>query len=196
MAPVHFALAVQGGAQLLGGLQQRRVAGGVQRVLVQHGKAALGLGTEVVTDGQVNGFAGHVRDLEAGEQPQIDLRATLMEIGQARQQPVPGERRAGVDHQLIGLAVLVQATDADRQVLQQRLRGAEQVMPGIGQADAAATAVEQWLFQVGFQAANLLADRRLGEVQCFGGLVEAAKPRGGFKTPERVERWPVFEHDR
>jgi hypothetical protein len=74
------------------------------------------------------------------------------------------------------------------------LRGAEQVVPGIGQADAAPGAVEQRLLQVAFQAADLLADRRLGEVQRLGGLVETAQAGSGFETAQGVERGPVFEH--
>ncbi|MNJ66739.1 hypothetical protein D3C77_628390 [compost metagenome] len=68
-------------------------------------------------------------------------------------------------------------------------------MPGVGQAHAAATAVEQRLLQVGFQAANLLADGRLGQVQRFGGLVEAAQPCGGLEAAQGIQGWPVFKHD-
>ncbi|MNZ34535.1 hypothetical protein D3C78_519140 [compost metagenome] len=93
---------------------------------------AFGLGAEVVAHGDVDGLGGHVRCFAGGEQPEIDLGVTLAEVGQVRQQPVPGEGRGGVDHQLVGLAVLLQAADADRQLLQQRLSGAEQVEAGVG----------------------------------------------------------------
>lgn len=63
-----------------------------------------------------------------------------------------------IDHQLVGLAVLLQAADAHCQVLEHRLGGAQQILAGIGQAHRAATAMKQGLFQVGFQAADLLAD--------------------------------------
>ncbi|MNF19249.1 hypothetical protein D3C80_2238770 [compost metagenome] len=52
---------------------------------MQHGEAAFGLGAQVVTDGQVDRLTGHVRHVETGEQPQVDFRAALMEVGQARQ---------------------------------------------------------------------------------------------------------------
>jgi hypothetical protein len=77
-------------------------------------------------------------------------------------------------------------------LLQQRLGGAQQVMPGIGEADAASAAVEQRLFEKAFQATDLLADRRLGEVQLFGRLVETAQAGGGFEAAQGVQWRPVF----
>ncbi|MNE78635.1 hypothetical protein D3C80_1750590 [compost metagenome] len=115
-------------------------------------------------------------------------------IPQAWQQPVAGERRGGVEHQLVGLLVLPKAADADGQLLQQHLGGAEQVVPRIGQADAASTAKEQGLLKVRLKAADLLADCRLGEVQLGGSLVKTAQPGSSFKAAKGAERWPVLEH--
>ena len=55
-------------------------------------------------------------------------------------------------------------------------------MAGIGQGDAAPVAKEQRLFQVRFQATDLLADGRLGQVQFVGSLVKTAQPRRRFKA--------------
>ncbi|KAG0904764.1 hypothetical protein G6F32_017280 [Rhizopus arrhizus] len=55
-----------------------------------------------------------------------------MEVGQARHQPMTGKRRAGVDHQLIGFAVLIEPADAAGQLAQERLCGVQQVESGIG----------------------------------------------------------------
>jgi hypothetical protein len=65
---------------------------------------------------------------------------------------------------------------------------------GIGQADAASIAKEQRLFEVRLKAADLLTDRRLGEVQLGRCLVETAQPGGGFKAAKGAEWRPVFEH--
>ncbi|MCY1437782.1 hypothetical protein D9M71_539570 [compost metagenome] len=194
VAPVHFPLAMQGGALFHGHGQQARVTRRVEAVGVQHLETAFGLGTDVVAHRQVDGLAGHVRHFIGAEDPQIDLRMLATEIPQARQQPVPGKRRGGVEHQLIGLLVLPQAANAHRQLLQQRLGGAQQIVTGIGQADAAPTAIEQRLLQVGLKAADLLADRRLGEVQLFGSLVKTAQPGGGFEAAQGAQGRPVFEH--
>nr|WP_246007437.1 hypothetical protein [Halomonas nitroreducens] len=118
-----------------------------------------------------------------------------MKVTEPRQQPVTGERRRGVDHQLVGLAVLLQAVNAHRQLLQQRLGGAEKVPAGIGEADAAPVAQEQRLFEVGLETADLLADRRLGDVQLLGGTVEAAQASGGLEAAQGVQGRPALEHN-
>ncbi|MCY1434864.1 hypothetical protein D9M71_509390 [compost metagenome] len=168
------------------------MAGRIQTVAKQGLVTALGLGAEVVAQAQVDGLRGHVRRIEAGEQPQIHFRMLTMKVPKARQQPVPGERRGGVDYQLIGLAVLLQAPDANRQLLQHRLGGALQVVTGVGQADAAAVAKEQRLLEESLQAADLLADRRLGQVQLFGGFMKAAQARGSFKAAQGIQGRPVL----
>ena len=55
-------------------------------------------------------------------------------------------------------------------------------MTGIGQADTAATAEKQRLFQISLQRADLLTDRRLGKVQLIGSLVKTAQAGGRFKA--------------
>ena len=113
MAPVHLPFAVQRGA-LHGGLRQyARVAGRVESVGMQHLKAAFGLRADVVAHGEVNCLAGHVWHFVGAENPQIDVRMLLPEIRQTRQQPMSGKRRRGVEHQLVGLLILPEATDAE-----------------------------------------------------------------------------------
>ncbi|MNY34095.1 hypothetical protein D3C86_1684100 [compost metagenome] len=161
---------------------------------MQHLEAALGLGTDVVAHREVDGLAGQVRDFIGTENPQVYFRMFTAKVPQARQQPMTGERRGGVEDQLVGFLVLPQPANADGQLLQQRLGGAEQIVPGIGQADAASASMEQGLFKVCLEAANLLADRRLGQVQLVSRLVEAAEPGGSFKAAKGAQRRPVFEH--
>lgn len=109
-----------------------------------------------------------------------------MEIAQVRHQPVAGEGRGGIDHQLVGLAVLVEATDPRGQLLEQGLGGAEQIEASVGQAHLASVAKEQRLLEIAFQAADLLADRRLGECSSSAALwklprrAAASKPRRAF----------------
>ena len=108
MAPIHFPLAMQGGALLAGQGQYAGVGGGIQAVGMQHFEAALGLGADVIAHGEVDGLGGHVGYFVGAEQPQIHVRVVSAEVGQARQQPVAGKGGRGVEHQLIGLAVLPQ----------------------------------------------------------------------------------------
>jgi len=119
-----------------------------------------------------------------------------MEGGQARYQPMPGKGRAGVDDQLIRLAVLIEPADATGQLPQQGLGGFQQVDAGVGEGDAAALPEEQRLLQRGFQAPDLLADGRLGQMQFLGGPVETTQAGGGLETTQRVQRWPMLEHFR
>jgi hypothetical protein len=53
---------------------------------------------------------------------------------------------------------------------------------------------KQRLLKVRLKAADLLADRRLGEVQLIGGLVKTAEAGRRFEAAQGAERWPVFEH--
>ena len=117
-----------------------------------------------------------------------------VEAGQARHQPMAGEGRAGVDDQLIRLAVLIEPADAAGQLPQQGLGGFQQVDAGVGEGDAAALPEEQRLLQRRLQAPDLLADGRLGQVQFLSRTVEAAEPGGSLETPQGVQRWPVLEH--
>src|SRR5471030_1751332 len=96
-----------------------------------------------------------------------------------------GERWRGVEHQLIGFLVLPETANTNGQLLQQRLGGAEQSVTGIGQADAASAAEKQRLLKVRLKAADLLADRRLGQVQLGGRLVKTAS-RAAASKPRRV----------
>jgi hypothetical protein len=48
----------------------------------------------------------------------------------------------------------------------------QQPLPGLGQPDGTRRAVEQRLAELAFRAADLLADRRLADVQPLGGPAE------------------------
>lgn len=67
VAPVHFALAVQGAALFRRQRQQVGMAGGVEAVFEERAKAAFGLGAKVVADGYVDGLAGHLGYLVGGQ---------------------------------------------------------------------------------------------------------------------------------
>lgn len=100
----------------------------------------------------------------------------------------------GIDRQLVGFAMLVEAVDPRGQLLEQGLGGAEQIEADVDRARLASIAKEQRLLEIAFQAVDLLVDRRLGEVQLFGGLVEAVKAGGGFEATEGTQWGSVFEH--
>lgn len=183
---------MQGHALLRRQRQQAGVAGGIKPVAAEQVKGAVRLRAEIVADRQIDTVRRHIRRFKAGEQPQVDLRMLPIEVAQPRRQPVAGESRGGVDDQLIGFAVLIQTANADRQLLQHHLRGAEQIVAGVGQRHAAAGAEEQRLLQKRFEAADLLADGRLGKVQFFGSLMKTAQARRRFETAQRAQRGPVF----
>ena len=57
-----------------------------------------------------------------------------------------------------------------------------------GEPNAAPGAREERRAEIRLQFSDLLADRRLGQVQIFRRAGEAFQPRGGFEGDERVER--------
>lgn len=85
MIPVHFPLAMQGGALGRGYGQQAWVTCRVEAVGMQHPEAALGLGADVVTQGDIDGLGGHVRYFIGAVDPQIHLWMSLAKIPQAWQ---------------------------------------------------------------------------------------------------------------
>src|SRR5690606_25981461 len=59
---------------------------------------------------------------------------------------------------------------------------------GIGQFDPPADAAKERLAQVVLQRSDLVADRRLGDIQFLGGTRKAPQPRGGLEADERGKR--------
>ena len=117
-----------------------------------------------------------------------------VKVGQPGQQPEAGDGGAGVEHQLVRLAVLLEALYSHRQLQQHLLGRLQQILARVGQGDGTSLAVKQRLAKQLLQRADLLTDGRLGEVQLLGRLMKAAEPGRRLEAAQHVERGPVFEH--
>ncbi len=117
-----------------------------------------------------------------------------VKLPQSRQQPVPSDGGAGVEHQLVRFAVLLQPLDPHRQLQQHALGGLQQILPRIGQRDRTPLPVKQRLTEQLLQRADLLADGGLGQVQLLRRLMKTAESGRCLKAPQHVERGPLPEH--
>ncbi|MNB92705.1 hypothetical protein D3C75_398110 [compost metagenome] len=156
--------------------------------------ATLGLRREIPAQGEIYGLFGQIGHLVAGEEPEIDVGVLAMKRPQSGQQPVAGDGGAGVEHQLVRLAVLLEALDPHCQLQQHALGGLQQILPRIGQGDRAPLPVKQRLAEQLLQGADLLADGGLGEVQLLRRLMKTAEASRRLEAPQHVERGPVSEH--
>jgi hypothetical protein len=99
-------------------------------------------------------------------------------------------RRSGrADGQLADLP-LIHAKRQVRRMLglrQDDARFVDEHPPGIGEFDVALCPVEQRHTQLGFQLSNLLAERRLAEVEAFGCVAEVKGVRYGDDVPQVTE---------
>jgi hypothetical protein len=85
-----------------------------------------------------------------------------------------------------------------------RRRFAEQREPGrelrqivasfLGQHESAREPVEQRRVEILLEAAHLLAHCGSADVQLVGGRDEAAEPRGGLESAQRIERREASGH--
>ena len=96
-----------------------------------------------------------------------------MRGGQRREHRV-GRRAGEADGEAAVLAARGAARVLDRGVDggEDLARALEQHLAGGRELDAARGAVEQRLSELGLEAADLLRERRLGDVQAFGGAAE------------------------
>ncbi|MNJ34722.1 hypothetical protein D3C77_294450 [compost metagenome] len=106
VVPVQLSFTVQGSALCRRLGQHGRRGHRQQPVRQQWLMATLGLGGEIPAQGEIYGLFGQIGHLVAGEEPKIDVGVLAMKRPQSGQQPVAGDGGAGVEHQLVRLAVL------------------------------------------------------------------------------------------
>ena len=104
-----------------------------------------------------------------------------LEIGQARHQPLGGERGQGGDGQR---PVLAEAGDLRRalgELVERGLDRPDEALAGLGQAHLAGLALEQRLAQPFLQRLDLVADGAVGDVQLGRRLGKALQAGGGLE---------------
>jgi hypothetical protein len=116
---------------------------------------------------------------EAGEQP------GHVEVAGGQQRPDP-DASAQDAAQLVDLL----ASGVD---LRQDAAGASgDRLPRVGRRDATAGALEQRRPEFGLEAADLVRQRRLGEVELLRGAGEVAMPRDRLHTSQLSELHPTY----
>ena len=127
------------------------------------------------------------------QQLQLDLRVELDEFAQSRREPVGAEPERGRHPEFaVRLLAGVDQAAAHRVELEHDVvHRAEQHFALFGQDEAAGVAMEERRAEVGFERADLAADRGLAETQRLAGVGERAGVGGRLKDAQLV---PV--HDR
>ena len=79
------------------------------------------------------------------------------------------------------MLALQQAISAERNPVERLLHHGQVVVPGVGDEQPMAFAVEQLQAEFGLQSLHLMADGTLGDAQFVRGSGEALVPRRGLK---------------
>ena len=126
----------------------------------------------------------------AGRKPQIDLRMEFPEIHEMLRQPIAGDRLAGEN----GKAAARCATEigqyrfsrAHRRKNCTRFAGKDPAL--LRQLDPTPDTVEKLDVVAAFQRCNCATDRRLGEIEAFGGTGHVLALGDGQKYSELIKR--------
>ena len=122
------------------------------------------------------------------QQLQLHLRIELDEFAEARREPVGAETEGRRDPEFAGrLLAAVDQPAAHRVELEDDVpHRAEQHFALFGEDQAARVAMEQRRAEVGFERADLPADRRLAQAQRFAGVGERAGVGGRLENAQLV----------
>ncbi|MPM85561.1 hypothetical protein SDC9_132642 [bioreactor metagenome] len=190
------------------GAQQRARIGWIGRVLLEKIRAAHRLDDVLEQkvcvlplprpiahlDRQIDGVAVEVHGLYRVGDDHRNVLVARMKIRQARDQPLGGKGGVGLDAQRV---VRPAAHDAGRGLgdgFEGRGDLLAVVHARLRQADAVALAAEQLYAQIGLQHVELLADRRLADVQLLRRLGQILGAHDGVKHLQWIERRQLFRH--
>jgi hypothetical protein len=145
------------------------------------------IAARAVADGQVDLAGGEVDDLHAGRQPDVDLGLGLLELAQARHQPLGGERGGGGQGQAAAVDGGGQQAGGLGQAVEGLAQGGQGGLGGVGQQQALGRALEQGRADIVLQVLDLLADGAGRHRQLVGGAAEVQVARGGLERAQRVQ---------
>jgi hypothetical protein len=111
-----------------------------------------------------------------------------LEAREARQHPEARDADAGAEHHRRGLAAGAQFAQDVLQLLESRVRAAEQARPFGRERDGAVAALEQAHAQLVLQRGDLAADGRLSQAKVGGGVRDAHAAADGDEAAHEIER--------
>src|SRR5690349_18727474 len=118
----------------------------------------------------------------------------LLEIGQSRQQPFCSERSQCRDRQHLIVVLAFETIGSEPQVVECR-SNARKVFPRLSrQRQAAVLPDEQLDPKLLFEPPDLMADRRLRDVQLGGSQREAEVSGGGFEGAQAIKGGQASSH--
>ena len=112
----------------------------------------------------------------------------VAEPGQARQQPLGGQRVGDADDEPARVLVGAQARGGGIHGVERPGQGRQVELAGVGQHQAPVQAPEQLPVERRLQRLDLMADRGLGDEQLLGRLGERQVPGGGLEGAQGIER--------
>jgi hypothetical protein len=145
------------------------------------------IAARAVADGQVDLAGREIDDLHAGRQPDVDLGLGLLELAQARHQPLGGERRGGGQGQAAAVDGGGQQGCGLGQAVEGLAQGGQGGLGGVGQQQALGRALEQGRADIVLQVLDLLADGAGRHRQLVGGAAEVQVARGGLERAQGVQ---------
>ncbi|MNH10471.1 hypothetical protein D3C79_699520 [compost metagenome] len=182
---------VGGGVQLQ---RNRRHAQYRQRRLQQRLRidAMPGAGTEA--NGVIQAFSGDIDTVVVGRQAQIDKRVQGLELGQARQQPANGKGAHRTHGQHLAVVAAVEAVEGLGDAVEAFAQHRQQGLAFAGEHQPAWQALEQGDLELGFEAFDLMADRRLGHAQLDGRAGKTKVPGRSLERPQGVQGQVRSDH--
>ncbi len=113
---------------------------------------------------------------------------------ETRCQPFGGEAGRRADHQDLAVEGVEQALDGLADLQECGVEAGIEHLAGRRQRDRAGVAVEQPLAEEGFEARDLVAQRRRRHVEFVGGARKAFVAGGGLEGAQSVQRGQEFGH--
>ena len=123
----------------------------------------------------------------------VDVGVTPVEVCQARDQPVRGERRQHADGQR-AVRTRTQFGNAAGDAVQCLAHSDGERAARLGQFHAAAAPVEQRHAEFALQRLHLMADRAVGDMQFGAGAGKIQVAGGGFEGAQRGKRRQAGGH--
>src|SRR5690606_13716943 len=146
---------------------------------------------EAEANGGVKIRAGKIDSIRRSVDAQLQARMLLVQVRQARRQPLLQERGERGQVHRTGFALLPETVERGFELIEPAADAGQELRTFRCELDAPAVAPEERYAEVILQRADLLADGRRRHVQRLRGFTEI-EPRGDcFEDAQRVERQSV-----
>ena len=139
-------------------------------------------------------IACEIRQRQGRADVHFDVRMTLNELGEARQQPVRGERRHHADGQDVVPVARPNRLNPVRELVDGGPHSFQESASLVRQQHASTAASKEGHSQMFLQALDALAHRAMGDVHLLRGMREIQVPRSRFEEAKRLERGKYARH--